>query len=191
MLLFDIKLCNKNVYQKTMDEEESYELINDIIEQAFIGQDLIKDIFYKDIPDSVISLFNESLDFDFRENIEYLLFYNDSLDKIGEDGISIVKKRDKYYLILKEHRKKPVIFLLYSKFEHWQINTFSLNRNDYYLNIGTNIDAKVINGEHFYSNDENADPKFIRNKIYIFRFYNMKFLEILIAICEQINDELE
>lgn len=174
-----------------MEEEESYELIKYFIEYAFIDQDLKKEIFYKEIPDSVILLFNESLDFDFRENIKYLLFYNDSLDKIGEDGIAIVKKRDNYYLILKEHRKKPVIFFLYSKFEQWEIKTFSLDRNDHNISIGTNIDAKVINGEHFYSIDSEKYPEFPRDKIYIFRFYNMVFLELLIEICERINDELD
>jgi hypothetical protein len=174
-----------------MEEEESYELINDIIEQAFIGQDLIKDVFYKDIPDSLTSLFNESLDFDFRENIEYLLFYNDSLDKIGEDGISIVKKRDKYYLILKEHRKKPIIFFLYSKFEQWHINSFSLNRDNYNITIVTKPDANVINGEDFYSIDGEEYPEFPVHKLYVFKFYNMVFLELLIEICERINDELD
>lgn len=172
-------------------EEESYELIKNIIENTFLDHDLKKDVFYEEIPDLIISLFNESLDFDFKENIEYLLFYNDSLNKMGEDGIAIVKKRDNYYLILKEHRKKPVIFFLYSQFEHWEINTFSLDRNDHNIAIGTNIDAKVINGEHFYSIDSTVDAKFIRNKVYIFRFYNMLFLELLIEICERINDELD
>ena len=174
-----------------MDEEEIYESINYIIEQAFIGQDLIKDVYYKDIPDSVISLFNESLDFDFRENIEYLLFYNDSLDKTGEDGISIVKKRDKYFLILKEHRKKPVIFLIYSKFEHWEIKSFSLISEDYIISIATTPDAKVINGENFYCIDNEEYPQFEIVKVYPFTFYNIKFLELLIGLCEQINDELD
>ena len=173
-----------------MDEEEIYESINYIIERAFIDQDLIKDVYYKDIPDSIISLFNESLDFDFRENIEYLLFYNDSLDKTGEDGISIVKKRDKYFLILKEHRKKPVIFLIYSKFEHWEIKSFSLISEDYIISIATTPDAKVINGENFYCIDSEIYPQFEKVKVYCFTFYNLKFLELLIGLCEQINDEL-
>jgi hypothetical protein len=172
-------------------EEESYELIKNIIENTFLDHDLKKDVFYEEIPDLIISLFNESLDFDFKENIEYLLFHDDSLKKNGEDGIAIVKKRDNYYLILKEHRKKPVIFFLYSKFEQWEINTFSLDINDHNISIGTNIDAKVINGEHFYSLNSTVDAKFIRNKIYIFRFYNMLFLELLIEICERINNELD
>lgn len=173
-----------------MDEEEIYESINYIIEQAFIDQDLKKDVYYKDIPDSIISLFNESLDFDFRENIEYLLFYNDSLDKTGEDGISIVKKRDKYFLILKEHRKKPVIFLIYSKFEHWEIKSFSLISEDYIISIATTPDAKVINGENFYCIDSEKYPQFEKVKVYSFTFYNLKFLELLIGLCGQINNEL-
>ena len=173
-----------------MDEEEIYESINYIIERAFIDQDLIKDVYYKDIPDSIISLFNESLDFDFRENIEYLLFYNDSLDKTGEDGISIVKKRDKYFLILKEHRKKPVIFFIYSKFEYWEIKSFSLISEDYIISIATTPDAKVINGENFYCIDSEIYPQFEKVKVYCFTFYNLKFLELLIGLCEQINDEL-
>lgn len=172
-------------------EEESYEHIKFIIEDTFRYQDVKKDLFFKEIPDSIISLFNESLDFDFKENIEYLLFYNDSLNKIGEEGIAIVKKRDNYYLIVKEHRRKPVVFFLYSQFEHWEISNLSLNRNDYYLYISTRIDSKVINGEHFYSIDSKEDAKFIRNKVYIFRFYNLVFLELLIGVCERINDELD
>lgn len=174
-----------------MEEEESYELIKYFIEHAFIDQYLKKYVFYQDIPDSIISLFNESLDFDFRENIEYLLFYNDSLDKIGDDGIAIVKKRDNYYLILKEHRKKPVIFFLYSKFERWEIKSFSLDSDDYKISIATTPDAKVINGENFYCIDSEKYPQFEIVKIYIFRFYNMLFLELLIEICERINDELD
>jgi hypothetical protein len=172
-------------------EEESYDHIKYIIEDTFRDQDLKKDLSFKEIPDSIISLFNESLDFDFKNNIEYLLFYNDSLDENGEDGIAIVKKRDNYYLILKEHRRKPVVFFLYSQFEHWEVTNFSLNRDDYTLYISTNMDAKVINGEHFYSLDSKEDPRLIRNKVYIFRFYNMVFLELLIGLCERIKDELD
>lgn len=172
-------------------EEESYDLIKYIIEDTFRDQDLIKDLSFREIPDSIISLFNESLDFDFKKNIEYLLFYNDSLDKLGEDGIAIVKKVDKYYLILKEHRRKPVIFFLYSPLEHGVITNFSLNRDNYNFSIITNRDATVINGEHFYSINSKEDVKFIRNKVYIFRFYNLVFLELLIGVCERINVELD
>jgi hypothetical protein len=172
-------------------EAESYDLVKYFIEDTFRDQDLTKDVFYEEIPESVISSFNESLDFDFKENIEYLLFYNDSLDKTGEDGIAIVKKRDIYYLILKEHRRKPVVFFLYSQFERWEITNFSLNRDEYFLYISTSSDAKVINGERFYSIDSPEDPKLTRNKVYIFRFYNMVFLELLIGLCERINDELD
>ena len=171
-------------------EEENYEYIKFLIERAFKDEKLEKDVFYEEIPDSIISVFNESLDFDFKENIEYLLFYNDSLNETGKDGIAIVKKEENYYLILKEHRNMPAIFFLHSEFESWEIQRLYFNEIDYVFNIQTDIDAKVISEKHYYTlNAESID--YVKSRLYIFHFYNRKFLELLIGLCEQINNDLD
>ncbi|MGL2999435.1 hypothetical protein [Flavobacterium sp. RSSB_23] len=169
-------------------EEENYGYIKFLIENTFNNEKLEKDVFYDEIPDSIISVFNESLDFDFKENIEYLLFYNDSLDGTGEDGIAIVKREENYYLILKEHRNKPSIFFLHSEFESWEIRRMYFNEIDYVFNIETDIDALVIGDRYYYTNGfEGGDS--VKSRFYTFQFYNKRFLELLIEICEQINNE--
>lgn len=163
-------------------EEENYGYIKFVIEHTFKNEKLEKDVFYDEIPESIISVFNESLDFDFKENIEYLLFYNDSLERTGKDGIAIVKKAENYYLILKEHRNKPSIFFLHSEFESWEIERLHFNEIDYTFNIATERDAKVISEKYYYAVGDDS-------RLYIFNFYNRRFLELLITICEQINNE--
>jgi hypothetical protein len=169
-------------------EEENYGYITFLIEHTFKNEKLEKDVFYEKIPDSIISVFNESLDFDFKENIEYLLFYNDSLDGTGKDGIAIVKKEENYYLILKEHRNKPSIFFLHSEFESWEIRRMYFNEIDYVFNIETDIDALVI-GEKYYHTLAHQNIKSQQSRLYIFQFYNTRFLELLMQICEQIDNE--
>lgn len=169
-------------------EEENYGYITFLIEHTFKNEKLEKDVFYEKIPDSIISVFNESLDFDFKENIEYLLFYNDSLDGTGKDGIAIVKKEENYYLILKEHRNKPSIFFLHSEFESWEIRRMYFNEIDYVFNIETDIDALVI-GEKYFHMLAHQNIKSQQSRLYIFQFYNRRFLELLMQICEQIDNE--
>lgn len=171
-------------------EKENYDYIKFLIDDAFKNQDLNKNVFYDKIPDSIISSFNKCLDIDFRENIEYLLFYDDSWNGTGKEGIAIVKKEENYFLIIREYRKKPVIFFLYSKYERWEINRMSIDEYDYALTISTDLDAKVLNGDDFYKLDETADIKFERKRFYVFNFYNLKFLKLFVELCEQINDEL-
>jgi hypothetical protein len=171
-------------------EEEDYYSIKFLIEDTFKDNKLMNDVFYDEISDSIISTFNKSLDFDFKENIEYLLFYNDSLDELGKDGIAIVKKQDNYYFILKGHRSKPVIFFLYSQSEHWEINNFFLDEKKFNLTISTHINANIINGEDFYSINDEEDGKYTRERLYTFRFYNLTFLKLFIELCNRINDEV-
>ena len=171
-------------------EKENYDYITFLIENTFKNEKLEKDVFYGAIPDSIISVFNESLDIDFKENIEYLLFYNDSLDEVGKDGIAIVKKEENYYLILKEHRKYPVIFFLHSEFEIWEIDSISLDEVGYLFNIITDFDAKVINGNRHYVVDDMKGTQLEKRRVYTFKFYNNRFLRLLIELCEQIDNEL-
>lgn len=168
-------------------EEENYYYITFLIESYFKNEKLEKDVFFDEIPDSIISAFNESLDFDFKENIEYLLFYNDSLDGTGKDGIAIVKKEENYYLILKEHRNVPAIFFLHSEFESWEIRYIYFNEIDYVFNIETDIDAKVISEKKYHTLD--AGGGLPGRRLYIFEFYNRRFLELLMKLLEQINNE--
>ncbi|WKL47835.1 hypothetical protein Q1W71_23160 [Flavobacterium pectinovorum] len=165
-----------------------YSYITFLIEHTIKDEKLEKDVFYEEIPDSIISVFNENLDFDFTENIEYLLFYNDSLDTIGKDGIAIVKKEENYYLILKEHRNVPAIFFLHSEFESWEIRYLYFNEIDYVFNIETDIDAKVISEKKYHTLDAGGEVH-VGRRLYNFKFYNRKFLKLLIQICEQINNE--
>lgn len=170
--------------------EENYGYITFLIEHTFKNEKLEKDVFYDEIPDSIISVFNESLDIDFKENIEYLLFYNDSIDEAGKDGIAIVKKEENYYLILKEHRKYAVIFFLHSEFEMWEINSFSLDEVGYLFSITTDIDANVINGNRYFVVDDMNGTEPVKRRVYTFEFYNNRFLRLLIELCEQIDNEL-
>ena len=173
-------------------EEENYYNIQSIIEDVFRDQTFEGEVFfYDEIPDSIISVFNESLENDFKENIEYLLFYNDSIDETGRDGIAIVKKEENYYLILKEHRRKyPVIFFLHSEFEMWEINSFCLDEVGYLFSITTDIDAKVINGYRYYTVEDTSRTEPVKSRVYTFEFYNNRFLRLLIELCEQIDNEL-
>lgn len=170
-------------------EEANYHHIKFLIEHTFKNEKLEKDVFYDEIPDSIISLLNDSLDVDFKEDIEYLLFYNDSLEGTGKDGIAIVKKEDNYYLILKEHRNKPAIFLLYSEYKRQVIKRLYFNEIDYVFNIETNIDIEVIGEKYYYTlNAGNSD---IASRQYIFNFYNRRFLMLLIQLYDQIEAELD
>jgi hypothetical protein len=169
-------------------EEENYGYIKFLIEHTIKDEKLEKDVFYEEIPDSIISVFNENLDYDFTENIEYLLLYDDSLDATGKEGIAIVKKEENYYLILKEHRNVPAIFFLHSEFESWEIQYLSFNEIDYVFNIETDIDAKVVSEKYYYTLNAEGEEQ-VGRRFYIFNFYNRKFLKSLIHICEQINNE--
>lgn len=173
-------------------EEENYYYIQSTIEDIFRNQDVGRDVYlYENIPDSFKTSFNKSLGYDFAENIEYLLFYDDSLDNSGTEVIAMVKKEENYFIAFQQHWKQPVIFFLYSQYEEWEINRMSIDEYDYALTISTDLDAKVLNGDDFYKLDETADIKFERKRFYVFNFYNLKFLKLFVELCEQINDELD
>lgn len=171
-------------------EEENYGHITFLIEHTFKNEKLKEEVFFGEIPDSIVLDLNSSLDIDFKENIEYLLFYDDSLERTGKDGIAIVKKEDNYYLILKEHRNKPVIFVLYSEYMIVKINRIYFNEIDYVLCIETSLDVES-SGEKYYYTHNAENPEVIGSRQYNFKFYNRRFLELFIQLCEQIEAELD
>lgn len=174
------------------DYDDDYYTIQFLIEDTFRfdKEDLQNVYFYDEIPNTIKLAFDKGLNEEFKENLKYLLFYDDSLDNSGTDGIAIVKKEENYYLVLKEHRNKSAIFFLHSEFESWEINRLYFNEIDYEFNIDTEIDAKVIGEKYYYTlNAESIEH--VKSRLYSFQFYNRKFLELLIGLCERINDELD
>ncbi|GEC72253.1 WG containing repeat-containing protein [Flavobacterium flevense] len=182
---FDIRTSLENY-------DDDYYTIQFLIEDTFRfdKEDLQNVFFYDEIPNTIKLVFGKGLNEEFRENLEYLLFYDDSVDNSGEDGIAIVKKEENYFLILSQHRQKPTIFFLHSQFEKWEINSFCLDEVGYLFSITTDIDAKVISENHYRIIDDLKGTEQIKSRLYTFDFYNNRFLRLLIELCEQIDNEL-
>jgi hypothetical protein len=122
--------------------------------------------------------FSDNLAIGFKEDIEYLLFYDDSIDLSGKEGIVIVRKNEDFYLLFKEHRG-PLF-------------TAPLN---YYEN-GNNISSMSLIKEEsclvltLDENEPNVVNSFIIPNNLYFRFYNIPFLILLIELFERIKSEI-
>lgn len=170
--VFDIE-----IYTEVGEEQTNIEyLIEDTL--WFSSEDL-KSVFFSDkIPDLLKSTFNENLDLEFKENIDYLLLCDDSIEGNGSEGIAIIKRNDYHYLLLKQHRTPIYIVSLDGGNYGNEISSFSLIEDEFCLvAMLESINSNVVDG-------------IIKANYRNFNFYNIAFLKFLIELVERIETEM-
>ena len=131
--------------------------------KEFIKYELVEDEYFNDIDgvfcldeitSSKIDFFSNN--FNFIENIKYLILFDDSINQDCSSGLALVKKDYEYLLLCKGFREKPIVFSLNNS----QSENFILGMR--YDDENCNLDIESRTGN-------------ITNTV-TFEFYNIKFL---------------